>query len=140
MFYKTIERSDYYTDIPVGSNIRDFQTCVEELNLADMHSEEMYYTWSNKRKEGYIAKKFDRIMVDAHWLDVFNDITTEFLPLDFSDHYARLLKFHAIHFSKRGFFKFFNFLAKHRDFLQVVNDSWDATIVQGVQIYALLKS
>lgn len=63
----------------------------------------------------------------------------ESLSLDSSDHCAGLLKIQISIQPKKGSFKIFNFLIKHRDFLQKVRDLWTTTIVQGLRMYRLSK-
>lgn len=63
--HKIMERSDYYPGMPLVNKIQDFQKCIVETDVVDISCEGLIFTWSNKRKEGYIAKKLGRILVNA---------------------------------------------------------------------------
>lgn len=51
--------------IPLG--MRDFQTIVGQCKLTDMGYQGPRYTWCNKREEGLICKKLDRVLVNEEW-------------------------------------------------------------------------
>lgn len=46
------------------------------------------FTLVNKKVEGFVTKKLDRIMVDDRWLELYSDIRAKFTSLDISDHFA----------------------------------------------------
>lgn len=57
-------------------------------------------------------------MANVHWLDVFSDIHSTFLPPKFSDHSAGLLSCQSILSWKKGLSKFFNFGLEIKNFFQ----------------------
>lgn len=88
VIYKMCERSDYYVGMQEAGNVQDFQDCIAAVGLVDLYSEGPLYTWSNKRTKGFVAKKFDRIMVNDNWMEVYKDVKAEFTLRGFSDHCA----------------------------------------------------
>lgn len=71
VIYKLTERSDYHLEWqwPIVHLI--FQEYIDETDLVDIFSDGPYFTWSNKRKDDFIVKKLDMILVNAQWLDGF---------------------------------------------------------------------
>ncbi|GKV49095.1 hypothetical protein SLEP1_g55863 [Rubroshorea leprosula] len=87
-----------------------------------------------------IAKKLDRLMVNEFWFDVFPNTTAEFLPPGCSDHCARLVDIKIPEETRdRKPFKFFNFWAKHENFLTLVKQSWETNSVHGCYMFQLCK-
>ncbi|KAL7207896.1 hypothetical protein ACSBR1_029779 [Camellia fascicularis] len=73
----------------------------------------------------YIATKIDRVLVNEAWLDVFPASTATFFPSNISDHSpAMVTVFDEVVSSKKPF-KFFDFWAKHHDFLPVISQVWN---------------
>lgn len=52
--------------LPLG--MRDFQDIVRYCKLTDMGYQGPKYTWYNKREEGLICKKLDRVLVNEEWI------------------------------------------------------------------------
>src|SRR4051812_10943760 len=85
------ECSDYYAGMPVPTKVQDFQSCVSKVGLMDIPFVGPVFTWSNKRTDGFLAKKLDRVMGNSQWLDNFHDYEAQFLAPEFSDHCAGLI-------------------------------------------------
>lgn len=92
--------------MPFSRKELDFVECVDASGITDIPSIGTYYTWSNKRSMGFLAKKLDRVMGNIHWLDTFSDVVAEFFPPNFSDQSARHIRFIPIT-HKTSSFKFF---------------------------------
>lgn len=58
-----------YGRIPTG--MRDFQRMALHCNLSDMGYQGPLFTWCNKREDGLICKKLDRVLVNATALQSF---------------------------------------------------------------------
>ncbi|XP_038993959.1 uncharacterized protein LOC120117831 [Hibiscus syriacus] len=54
-------------------DIKDFQECLEGLDLIDHPFLGPLFTWSNKQDGSYLARKLDRILVNDQWLLDFPD-------------------------------------------------------------------
>lgn len=65
-----------------------FKKFLNEVGLVDLQGEGCFFTWSNKRVDGFVAKKLDRILVSDHWLHSFSYFQGEFSTPVFSDHFA----------------------------------------------------
>lgn len=53
--------------IPLG--MRDFQDVTSYCKLTDMGYQGPRFTWCNKREEGLVCKKLDRMLVNEEWLN-----------------------------------------------------------------------
>lgn len=51
------------------AGMRDFDNIVQYCSLSDLGYQGPKFTWCNKRDEGIICKKLDRILVNEAWLD-----------------------------------------------------------------------
>lgn len=58
------EHSEFETSprLPVG--MRDFQEVASYCGLTDMGYQRPKFTWCNKREEGLICKKLDRVLIN----------------------------------------------------------------------------
>ncbi|XP_024011406.1 uncharacterized protein LOC112086667 [Eutrema salsugineum] len=51
------------------SGMWDFQDLVRDGDLSDMGYHGPLFTWGNKRNEGLVCKKLDRVLINDHWLN-----------------------------------------------------------------------
>ncbi|XP_024014456.1 uncharacterized protein LOC112088412 [Eutrema salsugineum] len=116
---------DVSPSIPLG--IRDFQEMVNHCELIDLTHQGPLYTWCNKRREGLICKKLDRILVNQEWCSKYDRSYSVFEPGGCSDHLR--CRFYIKEPSGRITkpFKYSNAIASHPDFLKVVKELWDST-------------
>lgn len=128
------ERSDFYQGMPSYISSLEFQNCLFDTELLDMHHDGPIYTWTKKRTVGFVAKKLDIILVNTCWVQSFPDLIAEFCPPEFSGHCAGQLKLSNRTVVRRGPFKFFNYLVHHKNFLQVVHDVWSSSQPYGTQM------
>lgn len=68
------------------SGMRDFQRMVLNCNLSDMGYQGPLHTWCNKREEGVICKKLDRVLMNNAALNRFPNGFAKFEPRGCSDH------------------------------------------------------
>ncbi|GJT13943.1 RNA-directed DNA polymerase, eukaryota, reverse transcriptase zinc-binding domain protein [Tanacetum coccineum] len=118
----------------------DFNECVQDLELEDVTSYGMFYTWIEKRKnpELGILKKLDRVMGNAVFVNDFDRSFANFLPYMTSDHCPAILVFPDVHNSKPKSFRFLNFLAEKDNFLPIVKENWNVD-VKGFSMFVLAK-
>lgn len=109
---KQITTSDFYEGMHITRWVHEFQDCLLEVGLTDMMSHGALYAWTNKRVDGFFAKKLDRVLINDEWFQSFPDMKTEFLSPDFSDHAAGWIRTGASAIKKAKPFKYLNFLAK----------------------------
>ncbi|XP_010445900.1 PREDICTED: uncharacterized protein LOC104728643 [Camelina sativa] len=107
---------------PPMSELKD---CLSQMDLFDLRFQGPLFSWSNNQPSNPIAKKLDRVLVNNHWITLFPDSVVTFLPPLPSDHCPSLVDL-AYQLPKAGTrpFKFFNYLTKHPNFLQLVHEAW----------------
>ncbi|GJV00076.1 protein LAZ1 [Tanacetum coccineum] len=123
----------------------DFKECVEKIEVLDVNSSGLHYTWNQKPKGGGgILKKLDRIMANIEFVDTFPGSFALFQPYRISDHAPKVLKIPSPVHSKPKPFKFYNFIAFKEKVLEVVSSQWDKQVAgysmfQVVQKMKMLK-
>lgn len=64
----------------------DFLNCIDVCKLADVGYSGAKYIWSDNRKAPKIIwKRFDRLLINAEWLDLFNETGVQLLARVTSD-------------------------------------------------------
>ncbi|XP_013739311.1 uncharacterized protein LOC106442132 [Brassica napus] len=109
------------------SEMREFQHMVLHCRFSDMGFQGPLHTWCNKREEGVICKKLDRVPMNDVALLRFSSTYSVFEAGGSSDHLR--CKFHLLPESEklRRPFKFVNVIGNLPDFLPMVKDYWDTT-------------
>ncbi|XP_010451419.2 PREDICTED: uncharacterized protein LOC104733547 [Camelina sativa] len=108
--------------------MREFQDVVRHCSLNDLGHHGPLYTWCNKRDEGLICKKLDRVLIIEHWGDCFPHSYTVFEAGGCSDHARGRIVLEAAATGGRRPFKFVKALAKLPQFHEVVANHWNGTI------------
>ncbi|GJY18809.1 RNA-directed DNA polymerase, eukaryota, reverse transcriptase zinc-binding domain protein [Tanacetum coccineum] len=77
----------------VYQGIREFRSCVQQLDMKDLARNRLFYTWVQKSKnlENGIMKKLDKVMGNSDFLDIFEACYANFLPNVTFDHCPALL-------------------------------------------------
>ncbi|KAK1441229.1 hypothetical protein QVD17_07072 [Tagetes erecta] len=123
----------------ISTGMREFQECVKSMEMMDIVSSGLRFTWSQKPKRGVgILKKIDRVMGNMEFIDQFRSSHVVFLPSGVSDHTPCLLKIPCNNVRKPKPFKFANFLVNKKGFKEVVAKAWQAQ-VSGNWMYCLVK-
>ena len=114
------------------TTMTDFHECLFNFELANIPFLGPIFTWMNRREGAhFIARKLDRCLQNECCLDVFPNVLTEVLHPRLSDHCPLVtsLNFRPdLGRSKYYPFKFFNFLADHPAFLELVKDAWKSGV------------
>ncbi|GKE04119.1 hypothetical protein Tco_1396137, partial [Tanacetum coccineum] len=109
----------------INISMRDFNDCVNKIEIADVNSTGLHYTWNQKPKgETGILKKIDRVMSNIDFNNEHPGSYAIFQPYRISDHAPAVLKIRKLSKDKPKPFKFFNFLAYKPDFMQLVTEHW----------------
>ncbi|GJV61916.1 RNA-directed DNA polymerase, eukaryota, reverse transcriptase zinc-binding domain protein [Tanacetum coccineum] len=113
---------------------------VKNLEIEDLNSYRMFYTWIEKRKDPNLGmlKSLDRLMGNGDFMNVFDRSYANFLPYMTSDHCPVILVFPKVYCSKPKLFRFLNFLADKDNFLPTVRDNWNVDI-KGFSMFVLAK-
>lgn len=105
----------------------DFQDTVRHCSITDLGYHGPLYTWCNKRKEGLVCKKLDRVLVNDIWCNVFPRSYSVFKAGGCSDHVRGRITLEAEATRGRKPFKFANVLTKLPQFHEVVSEHWSNT-------------
>ena len=121
------ESSEFENAGRISRGMRDFQRTVLHCRLTDMGYQGPIFTWCNKRDEGVICKKLDRVLI--------NDVATSRFPNAFSvfeaggcsDHLRCKIQVLPTTEKLRKPFKYVNVISSLPMFLPKVQEYWDTT-------------
>lgn len=111
----------------LSSGMRDFQRTVLHCKFSDMGYQGLLFTWCNKREEGVICKKLDRVLMNDVAQQRFSTAYSMFEAGGCSDHLR--CKVHVLppeEKIKRPF-KYVNVIGRLQQFLPLVQTYWDST-------------
>ncbi|PWA54356.1 RNA-directed DNA polymerase, eukaryota, Reverse transcriptase zinc-binding domain protein [Artemisia annua] len=116
-------------DKSVSSNIdivvREFQDCVHDIEVSDINSSGLRFTWNQKpRGEDGILKKIDQIMANIEFCDLFVGANALFQPYRISDNSPAVLRIPRSIKQIPSPFKFSNILIHNTRFKKIVSDGW----------------
>ncbi|GJY79667.1 RNA-directed DNA polymerase, eukaryota, reverse transcriptase zinc-binding domain protein [Tanacetum coccineum] len=115
----------------VSSDMKEFQCCVNNIEVEDINSSGLFYTWTknlHKVKQGGqtgILKKLDRIMGSEDFMSRFSQAYALFLPYIISDHCPTVLILPKCVQAKKKPFKFANFTTEKEESIPLVNQLWE---------------
>ncbi|GJU27029.1 RNA-directed DNA polymerase, eukaryota, reverse transcriptase zinc-binding domain protein [Tanacetum coccineum] len=139
-FHMALNMEDMYAgSSSMSSAMCDFKDCVAKIEVVDINSSGLHYTWTQKPKGGNgILKKLDRIMGNIDFIDNFAGAYAIFQPYRISDHALVVLKIHTLVAQKPKPFKFFNFLTHKSKFMEVVQMHWNFN-VEGYNMFKVVS-
>nr|GEY46943.1 hypothetical protein [Tanacetum cinerariifolium] len=121
----------------LNSAMVDFKDCVAKIEVMDVNSSGLHFTWNQKpRGGGGVLKKLDRIMGNVEFFDAYPGAHAIFHPYRISDHSPSVLNIPELPITKPRPFKFFNFVAHKPKFLEVVANHWSSNVA-GQHMYQL---
>ncbi|XP_048634963.1 uncharacterized protein LOC125608589 [Brassica napus] len=109
------------------SGMREFQRMVLHCRFSDMGFQGPLHTWCNKREEGVICKKLDRVLMNDIALLRFSSAYSVFEAGGCSDHLRCKLQLLPESEKLRKPFKFVNVIGSLPEFLPRVKEYWDTT-------------
>ncbi|GJV66513.1 RNA-directed DNA polymerase, eukaryota, reverse transcriptase zinc-binding domain protein [Tanacetum coccineum] len=117
-----------------------FRRVLHSLELEDIVSYGMFYTWIQKRRnpEAGMLKKLDRVLGNASFLSSYASCFAKFLPYMTSDHCPAIIVYPDVKGFKPRSFRFMNFLTDKPEFLSTVKDNWYSE-VHGFYMFVLAK-
>ena len=121
------EHSNHQNANSITTGMKDFEEVIQHCSFTDMGYHGPKYTWCNKREEGLICKKLDRILVNEIWLNKRTQVYGDFEAGGCSDHLRGRLHLKTKTERKRRPFKFSNALAEMPEFITTMKDFWKDT-------------
>ncbi|KAF8081442.1 hypothetical protein N665_0886s0002 [Sinapis alba] len=106
------EHSMYETNTIISQGMIDFQSVASHCAFSDLACNGPLYTWTNKRDEGLISKKLDRVLVNDHWTGLFPQSYNVFEGGGCSDHLRCRIHLHPKINRPKRYFKFVNAVAQ----------------------------
>ncbi|GJS24843.1 RNA-directed DNA polymerase, eukaryota, reverse transcriptase zinc-binding domain protein [Tanacetum coccineum] len=123
----------------INTGMRDFQECVEDMEVADVNSTGLKFTWNRKPKgNDGILKKIDRIMANLEFNSLFMGACAVFQPYRISDHSSVVLRLPLNCEVKNRPFKLCNILVHNTRFKDIVTNGWSIS-VSGFLMYKVVK-
>ncbi|XP_022042318.1 uncharacterized protein LOC110944968 [Helianthus annuus] len=123
----------------ISIGMREFQACVDEIEVFDINRMGIHFTWNQKPKKGVgLLKKIDRVMGNTPFVDEYPNSVAMFKPNRLSDHCPCILSIPEAMKLKPRSFKFANFLVFKPEFLDIVKKHWE-TNVDGVHQFRVVK-
>ncbi|GJS03919.1 hypothetical protein Tco_0320427 [Tanacetum coccineum] len=123
----------------LSSTISEFKDYVYNIEVLDITSSGLHFTWNQKPKgEGGLLKKLDRVLGNTDFIDAFLGSYALFQPYRISDHSPAVLHIPNLPFSKPKPFKIFNFLTHKSQFKEVVSNTWNKD-VEGHKMFQVVS-
>lgn len=114
-------------NVVTQAEVEDFRRCVEDNELQEVRAVGPQFTWCNNQEgEDRIWSNIDRCFANIQWLSGFSSVVVERLTKGVSDHCPQLISFDTVR-PQRSLFKFFNVLADHEQFEQMIRENWTST-------------
>ncbi|GKB66961.1 hypothetical protein Tco_0928373 [Tanacetum coccineum] len=119
--------------------MREFKECIDEIEVMDIPSTGLHFTWNQKPK-GFdgLLKKIDRVLGNMQFNDMFVGAHAIFKPYRTSDHAPAVLVIPTTAKCPPKPFKFANIITHHRRFKEVVSEGWSIDIL-GFWMFRLVK-
>ena len=121
------EHSGYEQTPNLPQGMQDFQKTARFYLLTDLGSQGPLFTWCNKREEGLVCKKLDRVLLDDVALLRFAQAYSVFEPGGFSDHLRCRIQLINENVKIKKPFKYVNSIGKLPSFLPMVEEYWAST-------------
>ncbi|GKD57397.1 hypothetical protein Tco_1290784 [Tanacetum coccineum] len=123
----------------IDMGMRDFQDCVDAIEVLDVNSSGLQFTWNQKPKgEDGILKKIDGIMANIEFNTSFLGACEVFQPYRISNHSPKVLRLPMNSEKKPCPFKFYNLLVHNTRFKEVVANGWQI-LVSGFWMFKVVK-
>nr|GEX06939.1 hypothetical protein [Tanacetum cinerariifolium] len=124
----------------ISISMREFKECVGNIEVQDVNSSGLHYTWNQKPKgRGGILKKLDRVMNNLKFMDEFVGTYAIFQPYRISDHSPAVLKIPTLCRSKPKPFKFANFLVYKPKFSDIIKVEWEKQVDGHMMFHIISK-
>ncbi|XP_022015024.1 uncharacterized protein LOC110914542 [Helianthus annuus] len=123
----------------VSASMKEFQDCVDKIEMFDIKRSGLHYTWNKKPKKGIgLLKKIDRVLGNTQFVTQCPSAVAIFQPYRLSDHCPCVLSIPDAGILKPRSFKFAIFLVYKPEFMDIVKRVWE-TRIQGVHQFCVAK-
>ncbi|XP_058180107.1 uncharacterized protein LOC131298648 [Rhododendron vialii] len=113
------------------SYMDEFNNYLYALQLDDLRYSGYFLTWANKQDPiHFVSTKLDRVLVNEHWMRVFNCSFAHFPTPGIFDHSPAITTILPGPRKSSKPFKFFDFLADHPQFITVVQKVWRRVVIE----------
>ncbi|XP_057771087.1 uncharacterized protein LOC130990877 [Salvia miltiorrhiza] len=128
------------TAVPSRSACKEFCDFIDATNFIESPTSGLYFTWSGRRLlPRHVESRLDRALFSTSFAENWSDIVTHALPRVTSDHSPLIFKCSSNNAITRRPFKFLNMWVSHPSFLDMVNDSWSASVDSRCPIYRVMS-
>ncbi|XP_019233129.1 PREDICTED: uncharacterized protein LOC109213752 [Nicotiana attenuata] len=100
--------------------VKDFKIFIIDAGLDEIRTMGRKYTWTNN----HVHSRIDRILVNAEWIQKWPTMEGIIMNPRFSDHCPLKVTITDTVMEGKRPFKFFNCLAAHHDFDDILNQCW----------------
>lgn len=111
-----------------NSSMEDFKYFVMKLALTDLRFAGELFTWCDGNLTAPKYRKLDRVLVNGHWLNLFDLSSCQFLSRGVSDHSPAVTTLGLSGFEVKRPFQCFNYMCEHTSFLSLVARCWDSNL------------
>lgn len=117
----------YQGNVVHRMEVEDFHQCISESGLQEIRAVGPLFTWTNNQEgDNMICSNIDRSFGSATWFSEYANVVVERIEKSISDHCPQLLRFEDEE-PRKGCFKFYNVIAEHGDFEQILKENWHTT-------------
>ncbi|XP_060178070.1 uncharacterized protein LOC132608002 [Lycium barbarum] len=102
---------------------RDFQDCLDDCGLTDLHYVGRSYTWTNN----HVYSRIDRAIVNSTWITQMTSERVLIMEPNFFDHSPLWIRFQQLSQNRERSFKFLNCLVESPQFMPLVAGRWKHT-------------
>ena len=86
-FNEILASNEKFSSSPASQRrISCFQNCLDSCNLLNLGFNGPRFTWTNKRQDGLVMKRLDRVLCNPEWKHSFEEANVIHLPRIASDH------------------------------------------------------
>ncbi|GMY14460.1 hypothetical protein FCV25MIE_09699 [Fagus crenata] len=115
----------FSTSLASQRRISCFHNCLDKCNLLDLGFNGPRFTWTNKRQDGLVMEKLDRVLCNPAWKHSFEEVNVIHLPRIASDHSPILINTEpTLHNFGTRPFRLETIWFNDPSFPNLVHDSW----------------
>lgn len=114
-----------------GYKTRDFVNLLEATDMVELKSCGHFFSWRGKgHRDDKVTSRIDKAFGNSHRWTLYGKAVVEYMNPSLSDHSPLMVDCHIIGSTRSKPFKFFNNMADHPNFLDLVKNKW-SEIVHG---------